>query len=353
MASAALAGLWVFVVFDRSGAAESQSASPTHARALAAGLTSSKIAYISATRSPSSGRGAVNALYVMNADGSARRLVSDHAFIDPSWSPDGRRLAFVTAGDRAGSEIHVVAVDGSGEQRLTRNHADFAPVWSPDGRKLAFARGADRADVYVMSADGSGQRMLTRGALYAVPLSWSPDGQRIGFSDSRGPWTASVFVMNRDGSGKRKLTRELSVAGGPAVWSPDWTRVAVAIKRDGKREVYVVNVDGTPARRLTSNPADELPTSWSPGGTRILFTRERGEQADIYVMNADGSGQQRLMQRGRQPLWSPDGQRIAFRSSRDGNPELYVMNADGNGVHHLTHASTRTADSIAWSPAPR
>ena len=101
----------------------------------------------------------------------------------PAWSPDGRKLAFVS--DRDGPfgvytpEIHVVNADGSALRNLTRNPAhDSDPVWSPDGQQIAFVR---NCGVYVMNADGSGQQNLTRNTARDLSPAWSPDGQQIAF----------------------------------------------------------------------------------------------------------------------------------------------------------------------------
>jgi Tol biopolymer transport system component len=159
----------------------------------------------------------------MHADGSRQRKLAGYAARNamlgsaPAWSPDGRKLAFVS--DRDGRpfsvhapEIHVVNADGSGQRNLTRNPAhDSDPVWSPDGRKLAFVR---NHDVYVMNADGSGQQNLTRNPAHDLAPAWSPDGQRIVFerwlgirqysrrcAGCRRATIFEVHVMNADGSG--------------------------------------------------------------------------------------------------------------------------------------------------------
>lgn len=125
----------------------------------------------------------------MNADGSGqRRLVRDTWNIPtqpwsqdgtigaPRWSPDGRKLLFVSRRDR-NADIHVINADGSGLRNLTRNSArDGHPVWSPDGRKIAFISSRDlEPAIYVMNADGSQQRNVTRGIHRISPgFAWSP-----------------------------------------------------------------------------------------------------------------------------------------------------------------------------------
>ena len=118
----------------------------------------------------------------MNADGSRQRRLMRRGR-QPLWSPDGRRLAF-TRGQGGGS-VYVVNADGSGERNLTRGPVrDFA--WSPDGRKIAFDSVRDgNSEIYVVNADGSGQRRLTRNAGARPRSAWSPDGRKIAFAARR------------------------------------------------------------------------------------------------------------------------------------------------------------------------
>ncbi len=250
------------------------------------------------------------------------------------------------------SEIYVVNADGSGQRRLTRNSArDFAPAWSPDGRRIAFVRDrvrnrgrgrprTHRPEVYVMNADGSAaaEAGATRPAASLVA----------------GRAEARLHARARRGQcvrRERRRERERNVTRVPwrdFAWSPDGRRIAFDSERDGNSEIYVVNSDGGGLRRLTRNAGPDLAPAWSPDGRRIAFAGSRG----IHVMNADGSGQRNLMRKPTRdfaPTWSPDGRRIAFGSQRDGNAEIYVMNADGSGQRNLTR-SPWNEGSAAWSP---
>jgi Tol biopolymer transport system component len=298
-------------------------------------------------------------VYAMDADGSSpRNLTQDPAKdVHPAWSPEGRRIAFVSRRD-GNSEVYVMNADGSGKRNLTRNRAtDDYPTWSSDGRRIAFLRPATRRykmpgrdvirrghHLYVVNADGSGLRRLTRnpgsvlssaGNNIGGQIVWSPDGQTIYFGR---------YLVRTDGSGARRLPYLTATA----VWSPDGTRIAFARMRvrtgpgpccnPSATDIYVVNADGSGKRKLTHNARYNAEPAWSPDGRKIAFRSTRNGNRDIYVMNADGSGKRNLTRnpaRDGSPSWSPDGRRIAFLSDRDGRLEAHVMNADGSGQRSL------------------
>ena len=169
----------------------------------------------------------------MNADGSRKRnLTRDRASDDsPTWSPDGRRIAFLR-GPGVRGQLYVVNADGSGLRNLGRiaGPALFYshPVWSPDGRTIYFGR-------YLISTDGSGARKLPYIPLIAV---WSPDGRQIAFvrkvrTRPSGPdyGNREIYVMNADGSGQRRLTHSSAYDAEPA-WSPDGREIGRASCRE-------------------------------------------------------------------------------------------------------------------------
>ena len=158
--------------------------------------------------------------------------------------------------------------------------------------------GAQARTVAAFTADSAEQRAPTPIPGDKYPVS-SPDGRKIAFTSARDGYNA-IYVMNADGSEQRRLTRNKWADGFPA-WSPDGHRIAFTSTRDGNAEIYVMSADGSDQRRLTRNPADDgvgylgwSSSAWSPDGREIAFASQRDGNDEIYVMNADGSGVRRL-----------------------------------------------------------
>ena len=133
---------------------------------------------------------------------------------DPTFSPDGKRLIYVSEIEGK-DQLFVMDADGKNQKQITREPYDHEdPAWSPDGRKILFTRLSGSVysdgDVYVMNADGRGQRNLTPSLTHPFATdttpAWSPDGRRILFVSNR-DGKGEVYVMNADGSGLRKLTQ--------------------------------------------------------------------------------------------------------------------------------------------------
>ena len=211
---------------------ESTSRAPQTAEVVLSARVSARIVVV--TRPRGKNKIMDGTVWLVNTDGSGKRKLAGNAF-SIAASPDGRKIAFVKAFNvtqgnvaTANFEIYVMNADGTGQWNLTRNPAkDGAPVWSPDGRTIAFARtypadpgevGPDRTELYLMNADGSGQRKLAENA---YQIAWSPDGRRLAVPARDG----ELYVMNADGSGQRRLTRTPAYEDNPA-WSPDGRRPA-------------------------------------------------------------------------------------------------------------------------------
>jgi TolB protein len=309
-------------------------------------------------------------LYVVNADGSGLRLVAQNAAprYAPAWSPDGQRLAFQRTGG-----VHVVNADGSGLQSLTLGwNADWSPDGQKIGFERLMtpinwtSPNGNNVEIFVVNADRSGTQNLTRSPKADWAPAWSPDGQKIAFrrvvgvvpcgSGGCGPAESDIFVMNADGSGQKNLTRKATLHLGSPTWSPDGQRMLFQRRAKGTNwEIFAINADGSGERNLTRNRSHDLDGDWSPDGRSIVFRTSRHGKWELYVMNADGSALRRLTHtpavNESRPSWSADGTKIAFTRAAGGSYELFVMNADGSGQRRLTPNSAVVRwVAYAWSP---
>ena len=225
-----------------------------------------------------------------------------------------------------------VSARGGAARQLTTGPFDAMPSFSPDGRRIAFTRVvqsvvAPTASLFTM--DGAGRHLeplLADGI--DLSAAWSPDGKTIAFSrlesTSRPLREATLYLADADGS----HLRSLGLHGLSAAWSPDGTRLAFVSFDDANAppcpaascppsgELYVVRADGSGLRRLTSSKADDEHPSWSPDGSRIAFAsgfdvRSQGHAPWLMVIRAAGGKALRIghMSGVIDPSWSPAGVR--------------------------------------------
>jgi Tol biopolymer transport system component len=241
-------------------------------------------------------------IWVMHADGSNRRQLTktrDPAFdFDPSLSPDGRQVVFRTsrgryAPDRYGTGVQgifVIDVDGSHERQIQPPRGGLFPDWSPDGRRIALRTVRADGTETIVTTDPDGTHLHDTEVAGGECAEWSPDSSKLAYCHHPGNGDFDVWVMNADGSHQRRLTR---TRGGdyPAVWSPDGKRLAFGSQRSGNFDVFVMNADGSDQQQLTHAADGESPAAWLPDG-RIVYCSFHGSQPlpSWYLMNPDGTG---------------------------------------------------------------
>ncbi len=262
-----------------------------------------------------------------------RQLTSESRDNTPSYSPDGRTIAF--AGDRdllatSGSHIYVVDADGSEAHEVTTGEDfDSNPSFSPDGRRLVFDRmenATRRTHLFIVNVDGSGLRQLTDGPGHEYEPVFSPTGNRI------------VYV----GEGSSGA-------------------------RSDRSDIFSIDASGRHRKLLVGGDRNEYEPDVSPDGRRIVFVSSRGGAPNVYTATANG-GRVRALTRTPEchhrscfssPAWAPDGKHIALLSSGRYSSRLEVMRADGSQLREFDTGSTEEegyGSSIgppAWGTVPR
>lgn len=245
---------------------------------------------------------------------TGRRIVVARESLDPSWSPDGRFLAF---SENANGHPSIVLARSNGDlyRRLTTRHrhwADYHPTWSPDGKRIAFARetilGWDRnghakdstLDIFSVDARGGHLTRLTRDGAKNTSPAWSPDGRTIAFTRSGNLVALDVRTRNQ-----RLLVRDADAAA----WSPDGQRLAFVRVTDsgtGLHAAFVSPARGGRARRISPKSLDvNSGIAWSPEGKKLALGAGTPDGlTGIYVVSTDG-GQPRLRTVGGWPDWQP------------------------------------------------
>ena len=244
-------------------------------------------------------------IYVMHADGENQIRLTRHPEEDkmPSWSPDGKKIAFVSMRNGGRNQIHVMDSNGENIRRITEGAFDLNPAWSPDGRTIAYDGrevGEENRKIRLIAPDGTNRRRLARD----IPsndsqAAWSPDNQRIAFLSSRGIWGNEIYLMDADGTNQKRLTRDGWDDRAPA-WSPDGSKIAFSAG-GGDIFIVVMNADGTDRKRLPEEALDEVPVlnsypAWSPDGAKIAYySGIRGDnKGGIHLMTANGKHLKRL-----------------------------------------------------------
>ena len=240
----------------------------------------------------------------MRIDGSGRRLLTSSPSFDiaPDYSPNGRKIAFTSGrsapvgseGGAAYSEIYVMNADGSNVRRITNNVglSDSSPSWSPNGRSLVIGRGTGDGphDLWVIDLATGVERQLTDSPdTEEGSPDWSADGRRIVFhGDLAEPGNFDVYSIRPDGTGLRRLTRNVAFDG-DAHLSRDGDWIVFGSDRNANADVYLMRSDGNGVRRVTRDPSFDAQPVFSPGGRSIAFIREVDGVNDVFTMRVDGT----------------------------------------------------------------
>jgi Tol biopolymer transport system component len=258
------------------------------------------------------------------------------------------KIAYVSNVDGSDLDLYTVSSTGGVPTPLTATPADERdPSWSPNGRQLAFLSDADGdEEIWIMNADGSSPRQLTFDTVQQFAIDWSPDGRTLVFNTSGTPNVVSA--INVDGTNQRPLSSHVG-PGGPygANFSPDGTKLVLMAYTGTLQPLGVMPSAGGPVTPITTAPPDAYAPDFTGDGKRIVYhsdgAPDGGPDDEILSIPAAGGPALQLTFNSSSEnaaRASRDGSgRIAYRSNADGDQEIYVMNGDGSGQLQLTFNS--------------
>jgi Tol biopolymer transport system component len=325
---------------------------------------------------------AIVALVLVNPAGG------DVGVVAAAPAPINGRIAFQAQVGRDG-QVFTIRPDGTGQTQVTDLRTDdpgpgaYEPSWSPDGSRIAFNTATrftaplfTRVNVFTIGSDGSDLTELPLAVRnFNGDPSYSPDGKQISFDQdvgrSAGGTVHGIFIADADGSDARRLTTSFATKEGfdtESQWSPDGTTIAFTrVKNERKAAIFTIHTDGSGLTQLTPYKLDAASPDWSPDGSTLAFNSywdsPGGKAARVFTMRPDGSEMTAITsdEHGTvfsfRPSWSPDGTRVVFaraapRGKHSFRLQLFTMRPNGGGVEQLTHMPEAFPVNPDWGTAP-
>ena len=278
------------------------------------GIFSTRIAYVTVVRGAgqSSVPGRIKSSYrliVADADGENPRVMvqSQEPLMSPAWSPDGRKIAYVSF-EAQRSEIYVQELRSGARQRVSaRPGVNGAPAWAPDGQRLAVSLSRDNGnlDIYTLDTRNQVLTRLTTGSAIDTEPAWSLDGQQIYFtSDAAGG--PQVYRIAAGGGSPQRVTFEGPYNARPRM-APDGKQLAVVHNDRGNYRIAVVDLARSSTQVLSDGRLDESP-SFAPNGEMLIFATREGTRGVLATVSINGRIKQRISTLEgdvREPAWSP------------------------------------------------
>lgn len=247
-------------------------------------------------------------IFLVKPDGSGLKLLYNTPSYqyDVKWSPDGKRIAFLS---NIVPTTKIIITDKDGKNTLTLGPEGMAPKWSPNGKQITyFSRQDGDFDIYLADIKGKIIKKLTNNKSYDGDPFWSPDGKKIVFStdrnnnkNSRGIIMTEIFVMNTDGSKPVNISPGIQEPYLPH-WSPDGKKISYSsMNQFFQTHLYLAQPDGN----KLSKPLPAVSSEWSPNGDKLVFNTILNEKSVIFTVKSDSSGIKKIYDNGSFPTWRP------------------------------------------------